>query len=94
MDTVDDVTNFVIRVGHFPRENSRVRGLGIVRPLSYQVQRELAEGSLVCLLEAYEPEPVPVNLVFMPQRGRHGGAVRAFIDHAVPQLRQMLGHPA
>lgn len=74
--------------------DAAVRGLGIVRPLSYQVQRELAEGSLVCLLEAYEPEPVPVNLVFMPQRGRHGGAVRAFIDHAVPQLRQMLGHPA
>lgn len=68
--------------------DAAVRGLGIVRPLSYQVEKELAQGSLVRLLEAYEPAPVPVSLVFQPQH-RGNGAVRAFIDHAAPRLRQL-----
>ena len=66
------------------------RGMGIVRPLSYQVERQIAEGSLVALLRDHEPEPVPVNLVFRPRRG-DGSAVRAFIDHAVPLLRRASG---
>lgn len=65
-------------------------GMGIVRPLSYQVERQIAEGSLVTLLEQYEPDPIPVHLVFPPRRG-DGGAVRAFIDYAVPLLRRALG---
>lgn len=66
------------------------RGTGIVRPLSYQVERQIADGSLVTLLHEYEPEPIPVHLVFQPRRF-DGGAVRAFIDHAVPLLRQAFG---
>ncbi|WP_142850262.1 LysR family transcriptional regulator [Telmatospirillum sp. J64-1] len=66
------------------------RGMGIVRPLSYQVERQIADGSLVPLLQDYEPEPIPVHLVFQPRRGS-GGAVRAFIDHAVPRLRRAFG---
>lgn len=63
------------------------RAMGIVRPLSYQVERQIADGSLVALLQAYEPEPIPVHLVFQPRRA-DGSAARAFIDHAVPLLRQ------
>src|SRR5690606_2866607 len=44
-----------------------VQGMGIIRPLSYQVERQIAQGSLVSLLEDYEPEPVPVSVVFRPQ---------------------------
>ncbi len=62
------------------------RGLGIVRPLSYQVERQIAQGSLVTLLDAYEPKSIPVHLVFQP-RPFQGGALRAFVDHAVPLLR-------
>jgi len=69
--------------------DAAVRGLGIVRPLSYQVEKHIAQGSLIPLLEAFEPEPVPVSLVFRPQGGGNGGAVRAFIDHAVPRLREL-----
>jgi DNA-binding transcriptional LysR family regulator len=69
--------------------DAAVRGLGIVRPLSYQVEKYIAQGALVPLLEAYEPEPVPVSLVFRPQGGGNCGAVRAFIDHAVPRLREL-----
>lgn len=68
------------------------RGMGIVRPLSYQVERQIADGSLLVLLDEYEPEPIPVHLVFQPRRFE-GGAVRAFIDHAVLQLRQAVGRP-
>jgi DNA-binding transcriptional LysR family regulator len=69
--------------------DAAVRGLGIVRPLSYQVEKHIAQGTLVPLLDAYEPEPVPVSLVFRPQGGGNSGAVRAFIDHAVPRLREL-----
>ncbi len=69
--------------------DAAVRGLGIVSPLSYQVEKQIVQGLLVPLLEAYEPEPVPVNLVFRPLGRANSGAVRAFIDHAVPRLREM-----
>lgn len=66
------------------------RGLGIVRPLSYQVEEQIAEGALVTLLDEYEPNSIPVHLVFQP-RPFHGDALRAFVDHAVPLLRQSFG---
>ena len=68
--------------------DAAVRGLGIVRPLYYQVEKQIAQGSLVSFLEDYEPEPIPINVVFRPQSGANGGPVRAFIDHAVPRLRE------
>lgn len=63
------------------------RGMGIVRPLSYQVERQVANGALVVLLREYELESVPVHLVLHPGKSTRG-AVRAFIDHAVPLLRR------
>src|SRR5690606_21749188 len=36
--------------------DAAIRGLGIVRPLSYQVEKQIRLGSLVPLLERYEPE--------------------------------------
>ena len=66
-----------------------VRGLGIIRPLLYQVEKQITQGSLVPLLNRYEPAPIPVSLVFRPQGGTNSAAFRAFIDHAVPQLREL-----
>ena len=65
-------------------------GMGVVRPLSYQVDRQIAEGSLIALLQDFEPAPLPIHLVFQPRRS-DGSAVRAFIDHAVPLLRHAAG---
>lgn len=62
------------------------RGLGVVRPLSYQVERYLSDGSLVAVLEEYRLPPVPVNMVFQ-SRGHDSSPVRAFLDHATPLLR-------
>lgn len=66
------------------------RGLGIVRALSYQVEQQVAAGQLVALLADYEPDPVPVHLLFQP-RPPGASAIRAFIDHAAPLLRRALG---
>ncbi len=65
------------------------RGQGLVRARAYQVAEDLAAGRLVHVLEAFEPPPEPVHLVFHPDRGRRG-PLRAFVDHAVPALRSEL----
>ncbi|MGO1070453.1 LysR family transcriptional regulator [Lysobacter sp. CA199] len=70
--------------------DSAMRGHGICRARSYQVIEHLAAGRLVHVLSAFEPEPVPVNLLFhrVPRRNR---LLRGFIDYATPRLRAQLG---
>ena len=63
-------------------------GLGITRALSYQVADALRDGRLVRLLAKHEPPEVPVHLVY-PAQGRLPMKCRAFIDYAVPRLRQV-----
>lgn len=63
------------------------RGLGVIRVLSYMVETELADGSLVRVLEAYEPPPVPVHLVYVGGRAQPA-RVRAFLDFAAARLRE------
>ncbi|WP_260599751.1 LysR family transcriptional regulator [Sphingomonas endolithica] len=69
--------------------DAALRGHGLIRARAYQVAEDVAAGRLVAILDAFEPPPVPVHLVFHPERGR-GGPVRAFVDHAVPALRMEL----
>lgn len=66
-----------------------VAGLGVVRLLSYQIEQELRFGSLVPILEDFEPEPLPVSLVYPPASLRLR-KVRAFLDWAAPRLRARL----
>jgi DNA-binding transcriptional LysR family regulator len=65
-------------------------GLGITRVLSYQVDEAIARGELVRILTDHEPAAVPASLVYSSQ-GRLPMKCRAFIDFAVPRLRQRLG---
>ncbi len=60
-------------------------GRGIGRPLSYQVADDLAAHSLVRLLPACEPPPLPVQLVVASTRHLAPKA-RAFLDHAARSL--------
>ena len=60
-------------------------GSGVARVLSYQVVQDLAEGSLVRLLQAFEPPPWPVQLVAI-SRVYMAPKVRAFLDYAAEQL--------
>jgi DNA-binding transcriptional LysR family regulator len=63
-----------------------LHGLGILRPLSYQVDAHVRAGRLVPLLPQFEPPPLPVSLVF--QANRRGAAhVRALIDAAQQYFR-------
>lgn len=66
-----------------------LRGQGLVQARAYQVVEDVAAGRLVVVLEGYEPPPMPVHLIFHPDRGRRA-PVRAFIDHSVPELRAEL----
>lgn len=68
---------------------SALRGRGVARQLSYQVADDIAAGRLQVLLPQFEPEPVPVNLVFRTAP-RAGSPLRHFIDYSVPALRREL----
>ena len=64
-------------------------GLGVSRLLCYQVAPALADGRLALLLRAFEPEPLPVSLVYpsgrlVPQK------LKAFMDFVVPRMKQKL----
>lgn len=61
-------------------------GLGLTRVLSYMVDHLVAAGLLRPVLQAYEPPPIPVHIVYpagthLPQR------TRLFIDQAGTALR-------
>jgi DNA-binding transcriptional LysR family regulator len=68
-----------------------VAGAGVARVLSYLVDDLLRSRSLVTLLEAYEPSPRPVSVVYPSQR-QVPLKLRAFLDFAVPRLRKRLGY--
>ncbi|MGH0002771.1 LysR family transcriptional regulator [Pseudovibrio ascidiaceicola] len=63
-----------------------IGGAGITRLLSYQVAKDVANGVLQLALEAYEPEPLPVHIVYMEGR-RASAKVRSFVDFAAERLR-------
>ena len=67
-----------------------VQGLGYGMFLCYQVAEHQRAGRLRYVLEAYEPEPNPVSLVY-PQARLVSARLRAFIDWIVPRLRTRLG---
>jgi DNA-binding transcriptional LysR family regulator len=65
-----------------------VAGQGLARALAYQVSDEVRDGRLRVLLQAYEPPPVPVHLVY--PAGRVAAAkVREFVSFAAERLRAL-----
>ncbi len=72
--------NEVEGVLHAARE-----GFGIARALSYQAAPDLEAGTLRRVLSPYEPEAVPVQLVF-PGARHMAPRVRAFVDFAVEEF--------
>lgn len=69
--------------------DAAVAGLGITRVLSYQAARPVAEGSLRLILENFEPEEMPVNILHREDRLPQA-KVQSFIAFAVPRLRKAL----
>ncbi len=62
-------------------------GLGLAMFLSYQVAAAVAQRKLRYVLADYEPEPVPVNVIY-PQARLPSATVRTFVDLAVTALRR------
>lgn len=61
-------------------------GWGICRVLSYQVGDDIQNGTLVPILEDFEPDPLPIQLVHV--EGRSAPAkLRSFLDFASKRLR-------
>jgi DNA-binding transcriptional LysR family regulator len=69
--------------------DATVAGIGVTRVLSYQAEAALRAKQLRRLLQKFEPEPVPVHLVYDGQQ-RVTSKLRAFIDFAAPRLRERL----
>ncbi len=64
-------------------------GSGLTRAFCYHVNPSVAEGTLVRVLGAFRPPPLPIQLVygggrFLPVK------VRAFVDFAAPRLKARL----
>ena len=68
-------------------------GLGVARVLSYQAVEAVRAGKLAVILRNFEPEPVPVHLIY-PGHGLLPLKVRAFLDWAGPRLRARLAKHA
>lgn len=70
--------------------DAAVAGGGFARPLSYQAEPLEAAGLLTRVLIAYEPPPIPIQLVY--PAGRHLPLkTRLFIDRAAAALRGRFG---
>lgn len=65
------------------------RHLGVARLLHYQVADAVRRGTLRIVLADHEPAPLPVHLMH-GTRGAMPLKMRAFMDFAVPRLRQAL----
>jgi DNA-binding transcriptional LysR family regulator len=63
-----------------------VAGIGLTRVLSYQIAAALEERKLAVVLEAFEPAPAPISLVY-GSNGLLPLKLRAFLDFATPRLR-------
>ena len=64
-------------------------GAGITRVLSYQVADAVAAGALTLILTPFEPDPLPVHLLYAGQ-SMLPLKLRAFLDFASPRLRASL----
>lgn len=66
-----------------------IEGAGVTRVLSYQIEREIKNGTLISILNNFMPKPYNVNIVYagqpvLPQK------IRAFLDFAIPRLKKRL----
>lgn len=64
-----------------------IHSVGVTRLLHYQVVDAVDAGTLRIILDKFEPDPAPVNLVHA-SRGHMPLKMRRFLDFAVPRLRK------
>jgi DNA-binding transcriptional LysR family regulator len=69
--------------------DAAIAGMGLARANSYQIVDHVRRGALALTLEAFEPPPRPVNLIYN-SHARLPLKLRAFIDFVTPRLRARL----
>jgi DNA-binding transcriptional LysR family regulator len=65
-----------------------IEGLGLGMFLSYMVAPYRKAGQLKYVLESFEMEPMPVQVVY-PQTRLMSNRVRVFVDECVAKLRRV-----
>jgi DNA-binding transcriptional LysR family regulator len=66
-----------------------IAGAGLTRVMSYKMDSARRTGSLELVLEAFEPEPLPVHIVYTP-RNPVPLKLRAFLNWVTPRLKARL----
>ena len=51
--------------------DAAIAGIGVTHVLSYQVARAVEEGKLRIVLQEYEAEPSPINLIYFRKDSCH-----------------------
>ena len=69
--------------------DAAIAGIGATRVLRYQSAAAIAQSKLQTILEDYEPEALPINLVHA-SHGRMPLKMRSFLDFAASRLRSGL----
>jgi DNA-binding transcriptional LysR family regulator len=73
--------------------DAAIAGVGLTRVLSYQVEEAVKAGTLMIVLEEFEPAEWPISLVYTGQR-LLPQKMRAFLDFAAPRLKARLPRKA
>jgi len=66
-----------------------IAGAGLTRVMSYKMDAARRAGSLELVLEAFEPEPLPVHIVYSPRKPVPL-KLRAFLNWVTPRLKAKL----
>ena len=61
-------------------------GFGIIQVPRYHVARDIEEGRLVQILDAWRPSPMPISVLY-PENRQLSPRVRVFIDWVAAVLR-------
>lgn len=66
-----------------------ISGAGLTRVMSYKMDTAKRAGTLQLVLEAFEPEPLPVHILYSPRKPAPL-KLRAFLDWMAPRLKARL----
>jgi DNA-binding transcriptional LysR family regulator len=66
-----------------------IEGAGLARVMSYKMDAAKAAGKLAIVLEEFEPQPIPVHIIFTPRKPVPI-KLRAFLNWMTPRLKERL----
>jgi DNA-binding transcriptional LysR family regulator len=66
-----------------------IEGAGLARVMSYKMDTAKRSGKLAIVLEEFEPEPLPVHIIYAPRKPVPL-KLRAFLHWMTPRLKARL----